>query len=264
MKAVAQLKVGLIQMRCEKAALKQNLRRHADYIAEAAERGVDIIGFPEMSITGYADPTRFPEAIIRLDGPEVGQLVEMTKRRRLTVLAGLIEENPVGKPYITQIAARDGRLLGHYRKRTIEDDEVDWFAAGDEVPVFTHGAVAFGLAICADIGNESVFADCARQGAEIVFELAAPGLYGEQTTRDWRAGYEWWEGECLGHLSQYAKTYGLWIAVATQAGRTVDEDFPGGGYVFVPDGRRVYATADWQPGAVYLALDLATAEVMEL
>ena len=59
-------------------------------------------------------------------------------------------------------------------------------------------------------------------------------------------------------------TAGLWIAVATQAGRTVDEDFPGGAYVFAPDGRRVHATPDWQPGAVYLGLDLATAEVVEL
>ena len=260
----AQLKVGLVQMRCEKAALRQNLRLHADHITEAAERGIDIVGFPEMSITGYADPTRFPEAIIRLDGPEVGQLVGMTKGRRLTVLAGLIEENPVGKPYITHIAARGGRVLGHYRKRTIEDDEVDWFAAGDEAPVFRHDGVTFGLAICADIGNESVFADCASQGVEIIFELAAPGLYGEQATRDWRAGYGWWEGECRKHLSGYAKTHELWIAVATQAGRTVDEDFPGGAYVFAPDGRRVYATDDWLPGAVYLGLDLAAAEVMEL
>jgi hypothetical protein len=64
----------------------------------------------------------------------------------------------------------------------------------------------------------------------VVFEVAAPGLYGEQATRDWRSGYEWWRGECHEYLSAYARDYGLWIAVATQAGRTVDEDFPGGEY----------------------------------
>ncbi len=258
------LKIGLIQMRSDKAAPEDNLQRHADYVVEAAERGVDIIGFPEMSITGYADPTRYPQAIIRLDGPELAELLGMTKGWNMTVLAGLIEENPVGKPFITQVAVRDGRLLGHYRKRTIEDDEIGWFSPGDAVPVFGHQGLTFGIAVCADIGNGSVFAECSRRGARIVFELAAPGLYGEQATRDWLAGYEWWKAECRRHLSQYARTYGLWIAVATQAGRTSDEDFPGGGYVFAPNGRRVYATPDWRPGAVYLGLDLEANEVVEL
>lgn len=57
-------------------------------------------------------------------------------------------------------------------------------------------------------------------------------------------------------LGRYAQKYKLWIAVATQAGRTIDEDFPGGGYVFSPDGKRVFNTLNWSPQAVYLELDL--------
>jgi hypothetical protein len=98
----------------------------------------------------------------------------------------------------------------------------------------------------------------------MMFELAAPGLYGEQKTRDWKAGYEWWEGECLKFLTEYSKKYGIWIAVATQAGRTSDEDFPGGGYLFNPQGERVYTTKDWEPCVVYLEIDLDTPEVTEL
>ncbi len=97
----------------------------------------------------------------------------------------------------------------------------------------------------------------AQARAEIVFELAAPGLYGEQATRDWQSGYRWWEEECRTLLGAYARTYGLWIPVATQAGRTIDEDFPGGGFLFAPDGTRVYATENWLPGVVYLDIDLA-------
>jgi predicted amidohydrolase len=242
-------------MRCEKGAIAENLQSIAQYLHAATERNIDILGFPEMSLTGYADPTRDPTVCLRLDGPEVGQLLELTRAYSGTVLVGLIEDNPAGKPFITQIAIRQGKLLGHYRKLTIKDEEAEWFSAGTEVPVFQHDTLTFGIAICADIGNEMVYAECARQGARLVFELAAPGLYGEQATRNWRSGYEWWEGECQKHLSDYARKYALWIGVATQAGRTSDEDFPGGGYVFAPNGQRVYATADWSPGAVYLALD---------
>jgi hypothetical protein len=112
------------------------------------------------------------------------------------------------------------------------------------------------MAICADIGNRTVSAELAAQGARLVFELAAPGLYGEQLTRDWQAGFEWWEGECLQHLGAYARELGLWIAVATQAGRTVDEDFRGGAYCFALTGERVFASPDGSPGAVWLMVDL--------
>ncbi|MBN1814972.1 MAG: carbon-nitrogen hydrolase family protein [Anaerolineae bacterium] len=258
------IRIGLIQMRCEKAAVAENLAQMARTIAEAAARGVDIVAFPEMSITGYADPTRQPEAIVRLDGPEAAQVIEMTRGRSCTVLAGLIEESPDGKPFITQVVIRNGELLGFYRKRRVIEEEAEWFSAGDRVPVFTYGDLTFGIAICADIGSHEVFEACARQGARIVFELAAPGLYGEQATRDWRAGFEWWEGECQKYLSQYTQEYGIWVAVATQAGRTVDEDFPGGGYVFAPDGRRLYATPDGSPGAVYLEIDFEMHRVSPL
>jgi predicted amidohydrolase len=258
------IRIGLVQMHCEKGTIAQNLERMSTYIEEAAARDVDILGFPEMSLTGYADPTRYPQAVIGLHGPEVGRLCQMTRRCSITVLAGLIEKNPAGKPFITQVVVQRGALQGYYRKITIKDEETEWFSKGKSVPVFQQNGLTFGIAICADIGNEAVFAACEQQGAQIVFELAAPGLHGEQATRNWPSGYQWWEGECRKSLSRYAQTYGFWIGVATQAGRTVDEDFPGGGYVFAPNGERVYATTDWSPGAAYLGLDLEMCRVAEL
>jgi predicted amidohydrolase len=243
-------------MTCEKGAIAENRAEIGRQVAAAAERGVEILAFPEMSLTGYADPNKFPQAVIRLDGPEVAALLAETRPYPVTILVGLIEANPAGKPFITHLVAREGALLGYYRKVTIEDEEVEWFSAGEGVPVFQHDRLTFGVAICADIGNEGVFAACAGQGARIVFEVAAPGLYGEQATRDWAAGYAWWSGKCRRYLSRYARTYGLWIAVATQAGRTCDEDFPGGAFLFGPDGRERFGTPDWSAGVVYLEVDL--------
>ncbi len=256
-------RIGLIQMQCEKGALQQNLETMAHTLEEAEARAVEFVGFPEMSLTGYADPAQYPEAVISLNGPEIQRLLRLTRHFSATVLVGLIEANPAGKPYITQVALRRGALLGYYRKVTIKEEETDWFSPGQTVPVFQSHGLTFGIAICADIGNEAVFAACARQEARIVFELAAPGLYGDQATRDWQSGYAWWEGECRKYLTRYAQQYGLWIGVATQAGRTVDEDFPGGGYVFSPAGERVYATTDYGPGAVYLDLDFRTHQVLK-
>lgn len=150
---------------------------------------------------------------------------------------------------------RDGALLGVYRKKRIVEEEADLYSSGQPVPVFNHNGLTYGISICADIGAEDVFAESAKQGAQMVFELAAPGLYGEQATRNWQSGFNWWNGECNKYLSRYAEQYRLWICAATQAGRTVDEDFPGGGYVFNPNGECVCATPDGSEGGLYVEID---------
>jgi len=162
------LKVGIVQMRCEKGAIAENLEIMARHFASAVARGVDVLGFPEMNVTGYVDPTRQPEALLRLDGPEVARVLAMTRDQPTTLLAGLVEANPFGKPFITQIVARDGQLWGFYRKVTIKDEEADWFSPGEAVPVFTHGDLTFGVAICADVGNREVFAACPARRADRV------------------------------------------------------------------------------------------------
>jgi predicted amidohydrolase len=268
------LKIGLAQMVCDKGAVEENLARTLQTLEEAEARGVDILAFPEASLTGYTDPNSgdgpppYATQALSLDDPAVRRLIAQTRGKDVTALVGLVESNPGSLPFITQIVVRGGSLLGAYRKVTLPDDE-DWYTPGSGVPVFTHRrvsgeALTFGIAICADIGNEEVYAQAARQGAQIVFEVAAPGLYGDQATRNWRSGYAWWEGECRSHLTAYARTYDIWIAVATQAGRTLDEDFPGGGYVFAPGGARLYATPNGSPGVVYLKLDLDARRVTEL
>jgi predicted amidohydrolase len=245
------MRAALVQMRCEKGDLAGNLAQSAAHIARAGERGIDIVCFPEMSLTGYIDPTTSPNAVLELDGPEVATFLDVTRGRSPVVIAGLVERNPDGKPFITQIVARDGELLGVYRKRTIVDEEAEWFAPGDEPSLVVRAVpLPFAVTVCADVDDPALFAECARRGARVVFEAAAPGLYGEQATRDWAAGFDWWRGECHDKLGQYARENGLWIAVATQAGRTVDEDFPGGGYLFDPDGRCVAETADWTEGVL--------------
>jgi predicted amidohydrolase len=259
-----ELRIGLVQMFCGKGDIDNNLQRHKEYIVEAESKAVDILAFPEASITGYNDRMKYPEAMINRDGEEIDTLCKMTAGLKMTVLAGFIEENHGGKPFVTQVVIRDGQATGFYRKRTIVDDDIDRFSPGEDCPVFKHNDMKFGIAICSDIDNEEIFAEYARQGALIVFECAAPGLYGEQVTRNWQSGFGWWEGECRKHLLHYAKKYGTWIAVSTQAGRTSDEDFPAGGYVFSPDGHRLFATPDWSPGATYLEINLNGHRVTEL
>ena len=255
-------------MVCEKGALEQNLAFTARSIAEATGWDVDILAFPETSLSGYANPQLYPYAVIGLDSPTVHQLLAMTRGKSITVLVGILEKNPHSKPFITQLVARNGSLIGVQRKMTAGAEQSgqleDWHTIGSTVNIFKHGTMPFGIAICADMDNPHVFAACARQKAQIVFELAAPGLYGEQATRNWAAGFTWWKSEVEKTMAPYAQQYDYWIACATQAGRTVDEDFPGGAFVFAPGGECVFAAPDGSPGTIYLEVDVQGGRVVQL
>lgn len=255
MTATHDLQIGLVQMRCPKGDIEGNLEQIQQYLFEGASRGVDTMCFPEMSITGYINPSRQPESVLSLDSPAIARFIAMTRAYRVTAIAGLVEANPDGKPFITQIAAHGGKLLGVYRKVTIPEDEAPWFAAGRTAPLFAHPSIRFGIALCYDISNPALFAEYARRGARIVFEAAAPGLYGSQETRDWHAGFDWWRNACHARFREYARENHVAIAVATQAGRTEDEDFPGGGYLFAPDGSCIAESPDWSEGVLYTTLN---------
>jgi len=240
------VRIALVQMRCKKGDIRGNLDSIGEAITAAEARGIELIVFPEMSITGYIDPTRRPDAVLALDSGFVEEFVLMTDGSNVTAIAGCVEHNPNGKPFITQIVAASGEYAGWYRKRNVVDEELEWFAPGPSTAcVFTHDTMTVGLAICADIDAPQVFRDSARAGAHLIVESAAPGLYGQQATRDWQAGYDWWRGQCHTKLGEHARVNGVYIAVSTQAGRTIDEDFPGGGYLFGPDGMCLAETDDW-------------------
>ena len=196
------IKVAMIQMHCPKGYIETNLASTAQYIREASDKQADVALFPEMSITGYIDPVKSPEAVLTLDNAAIRQFCDMTKGTSIMAIAGIVENNPQGKPFITQIIATDGKLQGYYRKINVAPDEVKWFAPASDTPIFEYRNIPFGVAICADVGHGDLFAAYVQKGAKIVFAAAAPGLYGSQESRNWQSGFEWWRGKCAEESEQ--------------------------------------------------------------
>ncbi|HYB85525.1 MAG TPA: carbon-nitrogen hydrolase family protein [Streptosporangiaceae bacterium] len=240
----------LAAIRCEKGDVAGNLASHLRLLADAGQDGCDLALFPEMSLTGSVDPAVHPGRLIRLDHPAVAALARATGGTRVGVCFGVAERSAGGEPYITQVFAAGGRVVGAQRKRHLGQGE-GAFTAGHGAQVFEHAGLRFGVAICAEAGFDAPFDAAAAAGARLVVFPAAPGLYGRRAGEaSWRDGFSWWESSSLGDARRHARRLGLWIALAGQAGSTADEDFPGLAGLVDPGGSVAARLPDWREGTL--------------
>lgn len=249
------MRLALASIRCEKGDLDANLARHVDVLEQALRQGCDLAVFPEMSLTGSVDPRVRPDHLVGVDDAAVGELIDQARRRHVAVLFGVAESAP-GGPFITQAYAHHGAIRGIQRKRHLGEDE-EGYLTGRETLRAELGAVRFGSVICAE-GSEPWAWDRSSAGASLVCFSSAPGLYGRRTTEaSWRSGFEWWDGHGLAQVREHAARLGVWVAMATQAGSTIDEDFPGIAALVAPSGEVVERLPGWDEGVLVVDVPIS-------
>jgi predicted amidohydrolase len=231
------MRLALASIRCEKGDLDRNLARHVAVLDEARRARCDLAVFPEMSLTGSVDLRRQPGHLIASDHEVVAAIVHEASRRHVAVLFGIAERHHEDA-YITQLYAHDGAVRGTQRKRHLGEGE-ESYQVGVGALSCQLGAARFGSVLCAE-GSQAWAWDQSASGASMVCFSSAPGLHGRRRTDDeWRSGVGWWEQHGLGQAREHAARLGVWVAMATQSGSTIDEDFPGVSAVVSPDGEVV-------------------------
>jgi predicted amidohydrolase len=244
------VRILLAALRCEKGAVDENLVEHRRVLHEARDSGCAIAVFPEMSLTGSLDPARDATRLITLDDPAVTAMIAVTGELGVAAAFGISERSDRGDAHITQVIADRGRVIGLQRKRHLGEGE-EAYVAADVDNLFDLGGTCCAIAICAESRVDRPFAHAAANDAKLVFLCAAPGLYGRRIDEaSWRRGYDWWRADGLGDARRHARERGLWIAMATQAGSTHDEDFPGLAALVDPNGNVTAQLPDWRPGSL--------------
>jgi predicted amidohydrolase len=246
----------LAAIRCEKGALGPNLDRHVRLLAHAAASKCDLALFPEMSLTGSADPATHPDRLVTIDDPAVHQLVRASQEAGVAACFGIAERAAGGQAHITQVCAAAGEVTGLQRKRHLGEGE-ESFTPATGTMLVQHGSVRFGVAICAEAGFDAPFDAASAAGAQLMLFPAAPGLHGRRASEaSWRSGFSWWQDCSLGDARRHAGRNGLWIALAGQAGATADEDFPGLAALVSPDGTVTAQLPDWREGTLIVDIPL--------
>jgi predicted amidohydrolase/8-oxo-dGTP pyrophosphatase MutT (NUDIX family) len=257
------VRILVAAIEAQKGDLDGNLARHLAALELARSQGCQLAVFPELSLTGSVDPRAHPGRALAVDAGPVRALLEGTSRAGVAALFG-IAERAAGAFHITQLYGHDGRLGGVYRKRHLGEGE-EGYRPGRDPGVFQLGAARFGVTLCAEGGVDFPWEDAVAGGASVVCFCSAPGLDGRRADeRAWRDGHAWWLSSGLGDALRHARRLGVPVAMATQAGSTEDEDFPGLAALVSPTGE-VARLPDWRAGSlvVEVAADVIVQPVRE-
>src|SRR4051812_33906814 len=133
----------------------------------AAAENVDLVLFPELIVHGHCTPNTWELAEPVPDGPSVARLVQIARRHRLVLCAGMSEKER-DVVFNTQLLVGPGGYLGKQRKIHLSRDESFYYKGGRELPVFDVGPCKLGIVICYDNQFPEVARILALRGADVI------------------------------------------------------------------------------------------------
>lgn len=187
--AMTTLRIAAAQSASIALDIAANAARHLDFIDTAAEHRVELLVFPELSLSGY-EPAGLAGCALRADDMRLDALAERAKAAGMTVVVGAPIVNPAGPPFIGAITLHADGRRSVYRKHFLHAGEERHVSAGNAISQLHEiGGVQVALAICADTCNTQ-HAHAARVAGASLYaagSLISPGGYAKDSEE--LAGY---------------------------------------------------------------------------
>jgi NAD+ synthase (glutamine-hydrolysing) len=241
------MRIAIAQLDLVVGAIEANARRVIETARDLAGQGVDLVLFPELTLTAYP-----PEDLLlradcqqRVDAALAGIREAVGGVTLVLGYPGLRD----GRRYNLAGVLRDGELLAEYRKRELPNysvfDEKRYFAAGEGCVVFEQQGVRLALAICEDVWFDAPVADAAAAGAQVVLNLnASPFHRGKVAERERQ-------------VARLAARHGVAVVYANQVGAQDELVFDGASFVCDADGHTVVRCAQFREAAEVFTLSQA-------
>lgn len=231
------IKIGVAQITPRLGDLAANLAVCEHSVKKAKGQGLDVLVFPELSLTGYHLRDSVATVALRLDSPEMTRLKAWSRETALVV--GFVEESPEFHFYNAAAYLAGGELLHIHRKVYLPTygmfDEQRYFARGGQLRTFEMPFGRASLLICEDLWHPSTIYVSALDRALVVICPSSSPLRGisDGETQDDNARY--WE--LINRM--YAETFGVFLVYANRVGFEDGVGFWGGSEILDPFGRRL-------------------------
>lgn len=198
------MKLASAQINSTIGEIQQNLNEHYRIIKIAIENNVQLILFPEMSITGYcrdeAEKLSFSENDSRLT-----ILQDLSTQGNIIIVAGApirIKENL----HIGSFIIYPKKSIKIYIKQYLHGEEDLFYTSSmDYNPIINIGTQKISLAICADINNEKHPCQAEKNNCSMYL----PSIFYSESGMN--TGFE--------QLKSYAEKYSLNILMSNYSGK---------------------------------------------
>ncbi len=230
--------VGMAQIYPKLGDVRTNLDKHLEYIASAAQQGVDLLLFPELSLTGYQLQDLVPEVAITTSPDDLVFSALLNASQQLDFTFGFVQRDTRNRYYIAQAYLSKGECLHVHQKIYLPTysmfDESRFFDQGEKIRAFDTRFGRFGMLICEDFWHMSPAYLLWLDGADVMlFHSSSPsrGL----DTGDRLSSSRWVE-----LVNQaYGSMFTNYVIHCNRVGYEDGKNFWGGSSIVDPDGEFV-------------------------
>lgn len=192
-------KIAAAQFSPVRGDVEKNYEKHHRLIMAAAEDNVDVIVFPELSLTGY-EPDLAKKLVFSDKDRRLVPFQELAVQYNMTIIVGAPVIGLGDKLQIGSFVISPDSPIFHYSKMHLHPGEDVYFEPGRTEQIFQCRGHILGLAICADTGKPEHAQITSQAGASIYLcsVLITASGYDADTEK----------------LKTYAKTHGMVVFMA--------------------------------------------------
>lgn len=245
------LTVGLAQIDSRLGHVEANVEKHLEMIERARVEGVELLLFPELSLTGYR--------LLHLTSRVASRLEDSAALARLLaaasdmhVVVGMVEKGERGVLYNSGLLLHDGSIQHVHRKLYLPTygifQEGRFMGAGRRLELIAGLGTPAGMIICEDLWHPHLAQRLAMAGAQLLIVISAsPGRLGPdpvpESQKDW---------EVMTRSTALVNT--MWVLFCNRTGWEEGSFYTGGSHIVRPGGE-IFGRA------AYLEEDLLVAQI---
>lgn len=165
------MKICVSQTKPIKGDISKNIENHKRMIHVAVSENVDLIVFPELSITGY-EPDLAKDLAIEPNDQILNDFQTISDAENISIAVGMPTRGEKGI-HISLIFFQPHEKRLVYSKKYLHSDEEPFFASGENFPILNFRATKIAPVICYELSVPEHFAAAHAGGAEIYLASVA-------------------------------------------------------------------------------------------
>jgi predicted amidohydrolase/predicted GNAT family acetyltransferase len=167
------MKICIAQTKSEKGKVQENIQNHLRIIQLGIKSKVDLIIFPELSITNY-EPGLAKELAIDIENSIFNPFQERSDKNEVTIGIG-IPTKASGGINISMLIFRPNKKRIVYSKQILHTDELPYFVCGNDQVILNIKRNKIAIGICYETLQRDHFLNANQKGAGIyIVSVAKP------------------------------------------------------------------------------------------